>query len=107
MKHQALFPLKDKSKKIKCCLLKFLFGALRVKVLITVIVSCDTDFARVQEHAHILIMCRGYCQYTAGSKHCTEYCKSACSCASVKNKHCHSRQLSVNMCKHLGTYVFL
>ena len=30
MKHQALFPWKDKSKKIKCCLLHFLFGALRV-----------------------------------------------------------------------------
>ena len=31
MKHQALFPSKDKSKKIKCRLLQFLFGALRVK----------------------------------------------------------------------------
>ena len=31
MKHQALFPYKDKSKKIKCHLLQFLFGALRVK----------------------------------------------------------------------------
>ena len=30
MKHQALFSLKDKSKKLKC-LLQFLFGALRVK----------------------------------------------------------------------------
>ena len=29
MKQQALFPLKDKSKKIKCRLLQFLFGALR------------------------------------------------------------------------------
>ena len=32
MKHQALFPYKDKSKKIKCRLLQFLFGTLRVKV---------------------------------------------------------------------------
>ena len=32
MKHQALFSLKDESKKIKCCLLQFLFGALRVKM---------------------------------------------------------------------------
>ena len=31
MKNQALFSLKDKSKKLKCPLLKFLFGALRVK----------------------------------------------------------------------------
>ena len=32
MKHQALFSSKDKSKKLKCRLLQFLFGALRVKV---------------------------------------------------------------------------
>ena len=32
MKYQALFSLKDKSKKLKCRLLQFLFGALRVKV---------------------------------------------------------------------------
>ena len=31
MKYQALFSLKDKNKKFKCCLLQFLFGALRVK----------------------------------------------------------------------------
>ena len=31
MKNQALFSLKDKSKKLKCHLLQFLFGALRVK----------------------------------------------------------------------------
>ena len=31
MKNQALFSLKAKSKKLKCCLLQFLFGALRVK----------------------------------------------------------------------------
>ena len=30
MKHQALFSSKDKSKKLKCCLLQFLFGALGV-----------------------------------------------------------------------------
>ena len=33
MKNQALFPSKDKSKKLKCRLLQFLFGALRVKYL--------------------------------------------------------------------------
>ena len=32
MKNQALFSSKDKSKKIKCRLLQFLFGALRVKI---------------------------------------------------------------------------
>ena len=31
MKNQALFSLKDNSKKLKCHLLQFLFGALRVK----------------------------------------------------------------------------
>ena len=32
MKNQALLSLKDKSKKIKCRLLQFLFGAIRFKV---------------------------------------------------------------------------
>ena len=31
MKNQALFSSKDKIKKLKCRLLQFLFGALRVK----------------------------------------------------------------------------
>ena len=31
MKNQALFSSKDKSKKLKCCLLQFLLGALRVR----------------------------------------------------------------------------
>ena len=31
MKHQALFSSKDKSKKLKCRLLQFLFGTLRVE----------------------------------------------------------------------------
>ena len=34
MKNQALFSSKDKSKKLKCHLLQFLFGALRVEQLI-------------------------------------------------------------------------
>ena len=33
MKNLALFSSKDKSKKLKCRLLQFLFGALRVNVL--------------------------------------------------------------------------
>ena len=35
MKNQALFSLKDKSKKLKCRLLHFLFGTLRVKTYLT------------------------------------------------------------------------
>ena len=30
MKNQALFSSKNKSKKLKCCLLQFLFGPLKV-----------------------------------------------------------------------------
>ena len=33
MKNQALFSSKDKSKKLKCRLLQFLFGALRVTLV--------------------------------------------------------------------------
>ena len=32
MKNQALISSKDKSKKLKCCLLQFLFGALNVNI---------------------------------------------------------------------------
>ena len=32
MKNQALFSSKDKSKKLECRLLQFLFGALRVNI---------------------------------------------------------------------------
>ena len=35
MKNQALFSLKDKRKKLKCLLLQFLFGALRVKFYVS------------------------------------------------------------------------
>ena len=34
MKNQALFSSKDKSKKLKCRLLPFLLGALRVKLFL-------------------------------------------------------------------------
>ena len=37
MKNQALFFSKDKSKKLKCRLLQFLFGTLRVKILLSLI----------------------------------------------------------------------
>ena len=34
MKNQALFSSKDKCKKLKCRLLQFLFGALRVNIIL-------------------------------------------------------------------------
>ena len=37
MKNQALFSSKDKSEKLKCCLLQFLFGVLRVKVSLIIL----------------------------------------------------------------------
>ena len=45
MKNQALFSSKDKSKKIKCHLLQFLFGALRVKLVSGFLLSthCGTS----------------------------------------------------------------
>ena len=36
---QALFSSKDKSKKFKCRLLQFLFGALRVKTVCTIVLK--------------------------------------------------------------------
>ena len=40
MKNQALFSSKDKRKKLKCRLLQFLFGALRVKSVFSLAISC-------------------------------------------------------------------
>ena len=37
MKNQALFSSKDRSKKLKCRLLQFLFGALRVNTCICIL----------------------------------------------------------------------
>ena len=39
MKNQTLFSSKDKSKKLKCRLLQFLFGALRVNVVSEIQIS--------------------------------------------------------------------
>ena len=41
MKNQALFSSKDKSKKLKCRLLQFLFGALRVNCFSENILQCS------------------------------------------------------------------
>ena len=43
MKNQALFSSKDKSKKLKCRLLHFLFGALGVKILVFEILTVDCN----------------------------------------------------------------
>ena len=43
MKNQALFSSKDKSKKLKCRLLQFLFGALRVNILIISVFSFENN----------------------------------------------------------------
>ena len=42
MNNQALVSLKDKSKELKCRLLQFLFGALRVKTSRLVSKKCGT-----------------------------------------------------------------
>ena len=40
MKNQVLFSSKDKSKKLKCRLLQFLFGALRVNNAVCIKQAC-------------------------------------------------------------------
>ena len=47
MKNQALFSSKDKSKKLKCRLLQFLFGALRVKDTASLLTRALRIFASV------------------------------------------------------------
>ena len=42
MKNQDLFSSKDKSKKLKCHLLQFLFGTLRIKEQNNLILDPDT-----------------------------------------------------------------
>ena len=42
MKYQALFSSKDKSKKLKCRLLQFLFGALRVNHKLFRMTTCHS-----------------------------------------------------------------
>ena len=37
LKHQALFSSKDKSERLKCHLLQFLFGALRVNTTVNIL----------------------------------------------------------------------
>ena len=44
MKNQALFSSKDKSKKLKCHLLQFLFGALRINIVSVTIKVSEFSF---------------------------------------------------------------
>ena len=49
MKHQALFSLKDKREKIKCRLLQFLLGALRVNQLISIRLKASWAYKNILE----------------------------------------------------------
>ena len=51
MKNQALFSSKDKSKKLKCRLLQFLFGALRLSFANGII--CDEKIEHPQTYSYI------------------------------------------------------
>ena len=44
MRNQDLFSSKDKSKKLKCLLLQFLFGALRVNNVFSILELADLLF---------------------------------------------------------------
>ena len=60
MKIQALFSLKDKSKTLKCRLLQFLFGTLRVKqILISIYNPGHLDRAMVLGNFQYMASC--YC----------------------------------------------
>ena len=50
LKNQALISSKDKSKKLKCRLLQFLFGALRVINLKTDLMTMEVVFVRVSQN---------------------------------------------------------
>ena len=52
MKIQGLFSSKDKSKTIKCRLLQFLFGALRVNVKLEHFANVDAAAATPAVNAH-------------------------------------------------------
>ena len=55
MKNQVLSSSKDKSKKLKCCLLQFLFGALRVKALLTKANSLQQSWFGIEIYANVKI----------------------------------------------------
>ena len=53
MKNQALFSLKDKSKKLKCRLLQFLFGALRVNIILEIKFLCLLESYTKDKHSPV------------------------------------------------------
>ena len=65
MKNQGLFSSKDRSKKLKCRLLHFLFGALRVKIKqkrSIIVMLGEYTYANTNyiEHARSLVTVFGY-----------------------------------------------
>ena len=59
MKSQALFSLKDKSKKLKCRLLQFLFGVLRLDTHLFGVFRLDTHlFLGSMQTVKIQFRCR-------------------------------------------------
>ena len=74
MKNQALFSSKDKSKKLNCRLLQFLFGALRVKrgciednsktiFLISQNICCDPSLEPSLKMSHKMFLSRNMANY--------------------------------------------
>ena len=68
MKLQALFSSKDKSKKLKCRLLQFLFGALRVNdnclALVPVLFTSEQEAAETANGKLTLAFLKSEEQYT-------------------------------------------
>ena len=50
MKNQVLFSSKDKSKRFKCRLLQFLFGALRVKIVSFQLLRLSHTYEQMHVH---------------------------------------------------------
>ena len=55
MKNQALFSSKDESKNIKCRLLQYLFGALRVKLKMRVCVYLKKQVKTLFKYSNLLL----------------------------------------------------
>ena len=55
MKHQALFSSKDKSKKLKCRLLQFLFSPLRVTIIL-LLEKKQGAFIRIKKAFQVLLV---------------------------------------------------
>ena len=66
MKNQAFFSSKDKRTKLKCSLLQFLFGALRVKAtemkIFEFASSIDPDQAAALSDSGLYCLSSGFCK---------------------------------------------